>query len=414
MNILFVHEVDWLKKVVFEIHNISELMSLAGHRVFAVDYEDSWQGRSLRLSNLKTREFSNVARAVPGAAVTLRRPGFLRLPGLSRLTAAVTTAREIERIIKAEHIDIIVLYAVPTSGLQTVALAKKYNIPVVFRAIDILYRMVKYPMLRLPARMMEKRVYRRVDRVLAIAPRYARYVASMGVPESRIRQVLMPVDTGMFKPEKEPAELRGHLGIHERDRVIVFVGTLFNFSGLDDFIRHFPKVLAAVPEAQLVIVGDGPQRARLDNLIVEMELGKRVLITGFQPYETMVDYINLAEVCVNTFRNTPVNEDIFPGKIIQYIACGKAVVSTPLKGITSILPGPSHGIVYAERENMAAAVINLLQSPAKRHELGRAGLAYVLENHSYQSIARQFEAELADVIARRKQGMTATGAGAGK
>lgn len=404
MNILFVHEVDWLKKVVFEIHNISELMSLAGHRVFAVDYEDTWQGASLSTANLKPREFDGVSRAVPGGSVTLRRPGFLRMPALSRISAACTTAREVERIIRDEGIDIIVLYAVPTSGLQVISLARKYNIPVVFRAIDILYRMVKYPWLRLPTRMLEKRVYRSVDRILSIAPRYSRYVASMGVPEERIGQILLPVDTELFKPAPPDTELRGQLGIHDRDRVIVFIGTLFNFSGLDGFIRSFSKVLAEVPEAQLVIVGDGPQRNLLENLIAEMELEKRVLITGFQPYETMPEYINLAEVCINTFRNTREHEDIFPGKIIQYLGCGKAVVSTPLRGITSIVAGPEQGIVYADGEDMAVAVINLLQSPARCRELGQAGAAYVQQNHGYPSITRQFEAELAAVIARRKGG----------
>ena len=42
MNILFVHEVDWLNKVVFDIHSLSELLSLRGHKVYAIDYEAAW------------------------------------------------------------------------------------------------------------------------------------------------------------------------------------------------------------------------------------------------------------------------------------------------------------------------------------------------------------------------------------
>lgn len=402
MNILFVHEVDWLQKVVFEIHNISELLSRAGHRVFAVDYEDDWRGLSLRPGHLQTREVKGIARAVSGGAVTLRRPGFIRLPGLSRLTAAFNAYREIERLIREEKIDIIVLYAVPTSGLQTVTLAKKYGVPVVFRAIDILHRLVRYRALRSPTRMMEKRVYQGVDKILAIAPRYARYVAAMGVPESRIKLVPLPVDTDLFKPEPGSADLRGKWGIHDRDRIIVFVGTLFNFSGLDGFIRRFPEVLKAVPEAQLLIVGDGPQRPRLEGIITEMELEKRVVITGFQPYETMPDYINLAEICINTFVDNEENEDIFPGKIIQYIACGRATVSTPLKGITSMLAGPSHGILYADAEGLAGAVVNLLQSRQNQKVMGQAGQEYVLAHHSYKNITRQFEAELEDVVREKR------------
>ncbi len=41
MNILFIHEVDWINKVVFDIHSLAEALSLLGHRVFAIDYENS-------------------------------------------------------------------------------------------------------------------------------------------------------------------------------------------------------------------------------------------------------------------------------------------------------------------------------------------------------------------------------------
>ena len=42
MNILFIHEVDWINKVVFDIHSLAEALSLLGHRVFAIDYENTW------------------------------------------------------------------------------------------------------------------------------------------------------------------------------------------------------------------------------------------------------------------------------------------------------------------------------------------------------------------------------------
>ena len=403
MNILVVHEVDWLKKVVFEIHNTAEQMSLLGHQVFVIDFEDTWQRNGIfHLGSLKTREFDNVARTIPGASVCLRRPGFIRIPGLSRLSASITHYLEIKKVIREKKIDIILLYSVPTNGLQTLYLAKKFKIPVVFRSIDILHRLVRYPVLRPSTKFLEKRVYSGVDKILAIAPRYADYVIKMGAPEDKVKLVLMPVDTGLFRPSGEYEELYQKWGLSPDDRIIVFVGTLFDFSGLDGFVRLFPRVLAQVPRAKLVIVGDGPQRNRLEAIITELGLDQKVIITGFQPYETMPQYINLATVCINTFLNTEETEDIFPGKIMQYLACGKATVATPLLGITKILPGESHGIVYADGEGMVSGVVNLLKSPEYGEKLGQAGLAYVQKLHSYERIARQFEAELLDAVAQKK------------
>ena len=402
VNILIVHEVDWLNKVVFEIHNTAEQMSLLGHQVFAIDYEDRWQRENIfNLLSLKTREFPNVSRTVPGASVHLIRPGFIRIPGVSRLSAAFTHYGEIRRVLKEKNIDVILLYSVPTNGLQTVYLARKLGIPVVFRSIDILHRLVRYPLLRPITRFLEKRVYLKVDKILAIAPRYVNYLLQMGVPEAKIKLVLMPIDTSLFRPREESGELRQKWGLAEGDKVIVFIGTLFEFCGLDRFISLLPGIVAEVPQARLLIVGDGPQRPKLERLIAKLNLERHVIITGFQPYPTMPQYINMAALCINTFLNTRETTDIFPGKILQYLACGKATVATPLRGITSIVPGESGGVVYADLDDMGETVVNLLKLPPRRRELGQAGLEYIQRNHSYELISRQFEEELLAAIEQK-------------
>ena len=96
MNILFIHEIDWLRKVVFEIHTLSELLSLSGHQVYAIDYESMWvKDKPLDFGSFRTDLVNGVARAYPDASVSLRRPGFIKIPGLSRLSAAFTHYIEI-------------------------------------------------------------------------------------------------------------------------------------------------------------------------------------------------------------------------------------------------------------------------------------------------------------------------------
>ena len=68
MNVLFIHEVDWLAKVVFDIHTLAESLSLRGHRIYAIDYENTWRRASLLdLGNLKTKEIDGISRAFPGS-----------------------------------------------------------------------------------------------------------------------------------------------------------------------------------------------------------------------------------------------------------------------------------------------------------------------------------------------------------
>ena len=133
MNILFIHEIDWLRKVVFEIHTLAELLSLSGHRVCAIDYESMWvRDNALDFGSLKTTVIDNAARAYPGARVELVRPGFIKIPGLSRLSTVLTHSREIKRTIRDRKIDVVVLYSVPTNGIQAVRAAKKLRVDAIF------------------------------------------------------------------------------------------------------------------------------------------------------------------------------------------------------------------------------------------------------------------------------------------
>jgi len=403
LNVLFVHEVDWLQKVVFDIHTLAESLSLLGHQVYAIDYENTWQHNGFfGLGTLRTEELDGVSRAFSGSWVSLRRPGFIRIPGLSRLSAGLTHYLEIKKTIKDKNIDVIVLYGVATNGLQTVRLGRRFNVPVVFRSIDIANQLVPYSYLRLPTRVMEKRLYSSVDMILTLTPGLSGYVIKLGAPEKKVKLLPMPVDTRLFHPSPPPEELARRWGITRDDMVIVYIGTLFDFSGLDMVIRQFYRVLREIPQAKLLIVGDGPQRQKLKSTIRQARLLKKVFITGFQPYDTMPQFINLATVCLNPFLITGATRDIFPGKIVQYLACAKPIVATPLPGLVAVTPGEEQGLVYAATpEDMTEKLVELLGDSAYRERVGNNGLDYVRRIHSYESIASQLEARLKEAISTK-------------
>ncbi|MEE8414562.1 MAG: glycosyltransferase family 4 protein [Dehalococcoidales bacterium] len=403
MNILFIHEVDWLNKVVFEIHNLAELLSVRGHAVYAIDYEDKWKNNGYReMVSLKTKEFNGISRALLGSSVSLRRPGIIRIPGISRLSAGFSHWLEIKKTIREKDIDVIMLYSVPTNGLQTIYLARKAGIPVIFRSIDILHRLVPYPLLRPSTRYLEKKVYAAADAILTITPNHSRYVISLGADKDKVHLLPLPIDTGKFHPEIDSSEMRQKWGFGDKDRVLVFIGTLFEFSGLDGCILRFHRIVEKIPEAKLLIVGDGPQRPELERIITELGMEERITITGFQPYQTMPQYINLATLCINPFLDTEATRDIFPGKIIQYIACGRAAVVTPLLGIKALIPDDSQGVIYAgNADEMADKVIELLESEERRRQIEQSGLNYVRQVHDQQKIADQLEAELAEIVKKK-------------
>ena len=400
MNILFVHEVDWLQKVVFEIHSLPELLSSFGHNVFVIDFGSLHNRRhALDFGTLKAQEFNGVSRAHIGSSITLIRPGFVKAPLLDRASAFFTHYFEIERAINEKEIDAIVLYSVPTNGLQAINLARKHSVPIIFRSIDVIHMLVPHRILRPVTFSLEKWVYGHVDKILTLSPKLSDYVVRMGADRDRVELLPFGVDMNKFKPNVDTKGLKEKLRITEGDKVIVFVGTLFEFSGLDSYLEQFPKVVKEIPETKLIIVGGGALLGKLKKLIVDLELIENVVLTGFQPFDMMPQYINLADTCINPFEINSATRDIIPGKIIQYLSCAKPVLATPLPGMISLLSGPERGVVYSNIDEIAENTIKLLKDSEMARDIGENGYRYVKNNHDEKKIAHKLDRILNQIVA---------------
>ena len=400
MNILFVHEVDLLQKVVFEIHSLSEALSNFGHNVFVIDFEEpSTRLHFFDIFRLKTIVINKFERANTGAPVKLLRPGLIKFPLLDRISALVTHHFEVKNAIEKRKVDVIILYSVPTNGVQTIKLAKKNNIPVIFRSIDVPHRLVPYRALRPIIFSLEKWVYTHVDKILTLSSKLSDYVIRMGADETRVELFLFSVDMKKFKPNIDIKGLREELGTAEEDKVILFMGTLFEFSGLDLYLHQFPLVVEEFPKVKLVIVGGGVLFERLKKLARDLKIMDNVIFTGFQPFDMMPEYINLADVCINPFIINATTRDIIPGKIIQYLSCAKPVLATPLPGMTSLLPGSEQGVVYSNIDDFAKNSTRLLNDSEMAKVIGENGYHYVEDNHNEKRMSRKLDRILNQMIA---------------
>ena len=303
-----------------------------------------------------------------------------------------------KKTIEEENIDVIVLYSVPTNGIQTLRIAKRYNIPVVFRSIDILHMLVQNRILRRITYSLEKKEYSHVNKILALTPKMAEYVINLGADKNNVELLLLGVDTERFNPNVETEMLREKLGFNQNDKVIVFIGTLFDFSGVDQYVGQFPKVLKEVPEAKLVIVGGGFLFEKLKQIIANLELNDNVILTGFQPFELMSQYINLADVCINPFQINNATRDITPCKIYQYLACAKPVLATPLEGMKSLLPNEDYGVVYSDIDEFGQNTVSLLKDDGYARSVGWNGCQYCVENNERYEIVHRLENILEELI----------------
>ena len=145
MNILIIHEVDWLKKVTYEIHHLSELFSLNGHNVFAVDVPDPGL---LSIDKKNYQTLHNYHRVYPDASITLFRTPTIPIKGVNRISAYHFSYRFIKKILKNQKIDVVLLYSVVTNAKATVKACKELNIPIIHRTFDIIHDLIRENYLR--------------------------------------------------------------------------------------------------------------------------------------------------------------------------------------------------------------------------------------------------------------------------
>jgi glycosyltransferase involved in cell wall biosynthesis len=381
LKILIVHEVNYLSKIIYEFQILPELLSILGHDITIIDYDDSWRANPDKPLIAKRTVFSRVQRAYPQAAVRLIRPAMIRLPLISRISGAFTCALEVRRFIQNEKPDVIVLYGIPTVGMQVLSVAKRFRVPVVFRSIDVSHQLVPSRLLIRPTRILEKYVYRRAQFSIALTSHLREYIISYGVPAESVRLLPSGVDSELFSPGMPETTMMDELHLEPGDHVILFMGTMYRFSGLDRIICDFPLLLVRHPKAKLLIVGTGEDEARLRRLTVERDLQDAVIFAGFRPYTRLPDIVRCSEICINPFELNETTAKILPTKLFQYLACGKPVVATELPGTLPFLSGEEHGVVYASLDQFVDRLSELLSDALRRRTLGERGVA----------VARQYE-----------------------
>ncbi len=403
MNILVVHEVDWAAKVVMEIHEIPELLAQRGHTVVFVDYEESYQRKGrLDLARWSTSVKPDAHRLYEDAKVEVRTPGLVMVPGLDRLSSVATQYLEIERTIRSRKIDVVLLYAMPTSGLSAIVAARKHRVPVVFRAIDVLHKLRRQPVAS-GIWAAEKLGMPRVDWVLALTPDLGAYAVRMGAPAGRV-SVLRQGMAQQFHPQPKDPALLAAWGLSPDDRIAMFLGTMYDFSGLDHVISHFHEVVAGVPHARLLLVGGANDLERFRSLAAASPAAAHIVFTGMQPIQALPGLINASDLAFNSFRRTSLTDTVFPEKIPRYMACGKAVLATPLSAVRRLLEGERNGVVFRDLgPDFMAAMTELLGDAQATARLGSAARAFVEANYDWRRTIDELEAVLARVTAESRE-----------
>lgn len=394
MRVLFIHEVSYENKVIYEMHEFPELFSLRGHDVTFLQFPEG-SGKVRRSARSDTRQING--RAYQDARLTLVTPPTWGGSSWERFAAPVIDVPTIRRELRSGRYDVVVLYAVPTTGWQTVSMARRASVPVVFRALDVSHKIRSTIVSRLVLAA-ERYVYRNATLLSANNPAMGEYCVSISGRTGPVVVNLPPLDLSHFA--REPlTDLRAELGLDASHRVILYMGSFFTFSGLDIVMRGLAAEFSARPELRLVLVGGGELEQTLRSTAAELGIEDRVIFTGVIDYQSLPEYLRLGDVAINPFEPELLTNVALPHKVLQYMAAGVPAVSTSLSGLRGVL-GEDSGVTWVARPEEVAAVASALAAGGRDElsRISRAERAFAEATFSKESAVESFERTLESVI----------------
>ncbi|MGW0863933.1 glycosyltransferase family 4 protein [Streptomyces sp. NPDC002611] len=246
------------------------------------------------------------------------------------------------------------------------------------------------------ARQLLRRIGDSTDTITYLGEYTRSRIAGALSPQAAARMAQLPpgVDEKTFHPDSGGDEIRARLGLTDRP-VIVCVSRLVRRKGQDTLIRAMPRILAAEPDAVLLIVGGGPYEGDLRKLARETGVAASVRFTGAVPWSQLPAHYGAGDVFAMPCRTRRGGLDV-EGLGIVYLeasATGLPVVAGDSGGAPdAVLDGETGWVVRGgSPEEAAERIVTLLGDAELRHRMGERGRAWVEEKWRWDLLAEKLQ-----------------------
>ena len=321
---------------------------------------------------------------VPVSTIGIKR---LRERGaLARVTAAIERSSPDVIHTQLEFADILGSIAARRLGIPSIS------------TIHTLDRPPRWTKEAARSRLMAWTLRRRSDRVIAVS-RSARdhVLRKAGLPKRHTAAIHNGINLAPFLAvgTEERCRTRSELGIGADDPVITTVAVLRQPKGITDFLVALPTLLQSYPKLTYLIVGDGPDRSRLDRFVADLGVGQSVHFAGRR--SDIPHMLAATDLFV-----LPSLTEALPTVLIEAMAVGLPVVATQVGGVPEIVDSGVTGLLVppSSPTALAEAADRLLNSPRQCRAMGLAGRRKALDRFSIERQADRLTAEYRILLSR--------------
>ena len=305
-----------------------------------------------------------------------------------------------------KDIDIIHAYPMFMTGLFAAIIGKLIDKPIVIRegmSSSLLDKVLNVPLIPTMARYMVRN-----STIYVNNPETINMFKRVGIPTKTMKIIRTPIDTSVFKPVEEKEKKKRKLGINS-NFTLLYVGRFIGWKNVDLLIESIPNLIPLIPNLNLVLVGNGPDKDKLIQLAEELNISNHIYFTGFIPQSEVHNYFQIADVFVTMATHAKSNE-IYSHPdttIYQAMACGIPIISPPdMQGLSdnqysniSAFAKVDTGIIIDTNPvSFYNAVIYLYENPDIAYGLGTNGRNIVVKKLDWDKHITKIEKIYKEII----------------
>lgn len=391
---MVLQDADWTKKGPHQQHHLLEKLSIKGHEILVICFDQLWKQENGGLIS-ERRSLSGVSRFYSGSSIKYIRPTFIRLPILDYLSFLVSSRSEIKKYIKEFDPDIVIGFTSIISNYWGAKFANQKGIPFIYYWTDVIHTLIPFKPFQKIAELAEIYIIKNSASVITINEALKDVVVSYGSDPYTTKVITGGVDFKRFDSSIDSSLVRKMLNLSENDLVMFFMGWIYPFSGLKEVVLDVIEHKDSHPHLKLLIVGEGESYEELKSLANIYNLKDNLIFTGWIPYDKIPQYLAASDICLLPAYNNDVMRSIVPIKMYEYLAMHKPIVSTRLNGIFMEFKENS-GVIYIDAP--MDVVQTVLALSREDIELLRDNASRFIQGYSWDSILSQFEQHLQTYI----------------
>ena len=343
---------------------------------------------------------------------TSRPNGLLsRVPVFDQLAVVNATATRLSELVHEFQPNILHAHSPVLNAMAAFRVAANLGLPVVYEvrsfwedaALEHGTATAKGPRYQ-ATRYLETRALRRADAITTISEGLRREMVRRGLRAEKITLVPNAVNTEQFSPSGPVDKgLAARLGVAGTN-VLGFVGSFYSYEGLDLLLAAFPKVLAAEPETKVLLVGGGPEEARLKGTAEKLGLSNNVVFTGRVPHDEVQDYYHLIDILVYPRISGRLTELVTPLKPLEAMAQERIVLASDVGGHKELIENEKTGYLFraGDAGDLARCVLSILERRDDWPRIRASGREFVEKERTWRNVVARYQGVYERVLERSR------------